>query len=119
MSDTGTSKGWGLRWLLPENSTGAKTMGDIRLIVGEHIKELTPELIAAMFCDLGSDEQARFFNHIDKVASTWTAPFSFQLQEITDDDGLTLAGRRVMQEIGNYSHWGLCDWKANRSQDNE
>lgn len=94
-------------------------MNDRKLIDGEHIKKLTPEIIAELFCDLGSDEQARFFNHIDKVASEWGAGFPFQLQWITDDNGLTLAGRRVMQAIGNYSHWGLCDWKANRSQDNE
>ena len=25
----------------------------------------------------------------------------------TDDDGLSLAGRRVMQAIGEYSHWGI------------
>jgi hypothetical protein len=87
------------------------------LVDGGVVREVTPELIAELFCELGSDEQARFFNHIDKVASTWSAGFDYQLQWVTDDDGLTLAGRRVMQEIGNYSHWGLCDWKANKLGD--
>ena len=51
--------------------------------------------------------QARFFNHVDAIASTWGAAFEMQLQAITDDDGLTLARRRVMQAIGDYSHWGV------------
>jgi hypothetical protein len=68
---------------------------------------LTPELLAEGFCSLRSDEQAEFFNHIAALASEWEAPLGFQLQAITDEDGLTLAGRRVMQGIGEYSHWGL------------
>lgn len=71
------------------------------------IREASPEQIAEAFCSMGSDEQARFFNHVAKVASTWSSSFPFQLQAITDDDGLDLGGRRVMQEIGEYSHWGL------------
>ncbi len=70
--------------------------------------EMSPEELAERFCALGSDEQARFFNHIDTVASRWAGMgLAMQLQYITDDDGLTLAGRRVMQYIGEYSHWGL------------
>jgi len=79
-----------------------------RIIDGNEVKDITPEIIAELFADLGSDEQARFFNHVDKVASTWAGMgLAMQLQWITDDDGLTLAGRRVMQAIGDYSHWGL------------
>ena len=73
------------------------------------IVDVTPEVIAEIFADMGSDEQARFFNHIAVVASKWGAGgyLGMQLQAITEDCGLTLAGRRVMQEIGEYSHWGL------------
>ena len=79
-------------------------------VAEDRLQDITPEIIAELFCDLGSDEQARFFNHIAEVASTWSAGFPFQLQWVTDDDGLNLSGRRVMQQIGEYSHWGLCTW---------
>jgi hypothetical protein len=78
-----------------------------RILEGDKIKPITPEVIAELFCDLSSDQQAAFFNHVDSVASTWKSDLCFQLQYITDEDGLTLAGRRVMQQIGEYSHWGL------------
>ena len=71
------------------------------------LKKATPELVAEMFAEMYSDEQAQFFNHVAKVASRWDSLFEFQLQAITDEDGLTLGGRRVMQGIGDYSHWGL------------
>lgn len=71
------------------------------------LQEATPEQLAKAFCDMDASDQARFFNFIAVVASTWSSSFPFQLQAITDEDGLTLSGRRVMQEIGEYSHWGL------------
>lgn len=71
---------------------------------------VTPELIAEIFAEMDSTEQAKFFNHVAEVASQWNGMgFPMQLQYITDEDGLTLAGRRVMQGIGDYSHWGLVD----------
>lgn len=70
--------------------------------------ELTPEDIAQLFCDLDSAQQARFFNHVGEIASRWKGMgLAMQLQYITDEDGLNYAGRRVMQHIGDYSHWGL------------
>lgn len=78
-----------------------------RLLTGDSVIDITPEVVAELFADMNSEEQARFFNHVAAVASTWTGMFEMQLQHITDDDGLTLAGRRVMQAIGDYSHWGL------------
>ena len=64
----------------------------------------TPEELATVFWHMDSLEQARFFNTLAEI-SDWRFPF--QLQHITESDGITLAGRRVMQEIGEYSHWGL------------
>lgn len=79
-----------------------------KLIDGNEVKEITPEIIAELFAELGSDEQARFFNRVAEVSSRWGGGgLAMQLQWITDDNGLTLAGRRVMQHIGEYSHWGL------------
>lgn len=69
--------------------------------------DITPEQVAEMFADMDSEEQARFFNHVAKVASKWPASLGMQLQCVTEDDGLTMEGRRVMQGIGEYSHWGL------------
>lgn len=76
----------------------------MKVIIDEKIQELTPELLAQAFWNMGSDEQARFYNELDAVADF---KFPFQLQWITEDDGLTLAGRRVMQAIGEYSHCGM------------
>lgn len=76
-----------------------------KLIIDDKIVEMTPELCAEIFWSFYSDEQARFFNHIGENASAWNEVM--QLQYITDEDGLNLAGRRTMQHIGEYSHWGL------------
>lgn len=89
----------------------------MRIINNDTICDITPELIAELFCHLDHAEQARFFNHVDTIASIWGAPFEMQLQFITDDHGLTLQGRRVMQAIGDYSHWGvLTEFKRSAQQ---
>lgn len=69
--------------------------------------DITPEELARLFAGLDSANQARFFNHVAKVSSRWVGSFPFQLQYVTDEPGLNLGGRRVMQWIGEYSHWGL------------
>lgn len=80
----------------------------MKIIDGDTIKDITPEIVAELFAGLGSDEQARFFNHVAAVASVWkNGGLPMQLQWITEEDGLTLAGRRCMQYIGEYSHWGI------------
>lgn len=76
-----------------------------KILVDNKLVEITPEIVAELFADMYADEQARFFNHVAEVASSWG--LTMQLQYITNDDGLNLAGRRVMQGIGDYSHWGL------------
>jgi len=86
------------------------TPDDFKVLVQDSLLPVEPEVVAEMFACLNSEEQARFFNHIEKIASSWhggSGALCFQLQAITDEDGLTLAGRRVMQEIGDYSHWGI------------
>ena len=81
---------------------------DTKILIGDKLERATPELVAALFAGMYADEQARFFNHVAEVASTWAGiGFDMQLQYLTDENGLTLAGRRVMQAIGDYSHWGL------------
>ena len=83
-------------------------MNNPKLIIDDQIVEVTPERVAELFASLNSGQQAAFFNHVHKVASNWKqGGFPIQLQWITDDDGLTLGGRSVMQQIGDYSHWGL------------
>ena len=85
-------------------------LSEVKILVGDKLEPATPEMIAELFAHMYSDEQAVFFNHVDKIASVWSlGDMSMQLQYITDEDGLTLAGRRVMQKIGEYSHWGLAD----------
>lgn len=75
-----------------------------RLLNGDVIRDITPEDIEELFAGLNADEQALFYNHLAKVASDW---LHMQAQYITDSSELSLAGRRVMQTIGDYSHWGL------------
>ena len=76
----------------------------MKVIINNVIKDITPEFLANAFWEMDSVEQSRFFNHLAEIADF---KFPFQLQGITDEDGLTLAGRRVMQSIGEYSHWGI------------
>jgi len=76
----------------------------MKLIKDDKITDATPNDVAEMFWDMNQKEQAAFFNHLDEISDYH---FPFQLQAITEDDGLTLAGRRVMQSIGEYSHWGI------------
>lgn len=81
---------------------------DHKILIGDVLEEITPEMVAELFAKMYADEQARFFNHVAKISSTWKGIGMYmQLQYITDEDGLSLAGRRVMQGIGDYSHWGL------------
>ena len=82
-------------------------LNTVQIIHDNELKDATPELVAELFASMYSDEQAQFFNHIATTASKWNGCFEIQLQYVTDEDGLTLAGRRVMQGIGEYSHWGL------------
>lgn len=71
------------------------------------IYEASPELLAELFARLDNNDQARFFNRVAEVADTWSnGGWPFQLQYVTESE-LTLGGRRVMQMIGEYSHWGL------------
>ncbi|MFA5166763.1 MAG: hypothetical protein WC449_05760 [Candidatus Paceibacterota bacterium] len=66
--------------------------------------EITPLEAAAVFWSMNSKDQANFFNELAFLSES---RLPMQLQYITEDDVLSLAGRRVMQEIGEYSHWGL------------
>ena len=78
------------------------------IIDPKHLKSISPEDIAELFTELDSEQQARFFNKVAEIASIWSwGDMGMQLQYITDEEGLTLPGRRVMQNIGEYSHWGL------------
>jgi len=65
---------------------------------------LTPQETAKLFCDMNMDDQATFFNEIYNIVTTeWLAPFCFQLESITNSSILTNDGRKIMQEIGEYS----------------
>lgn len=74
------------------------------ILLGRTLTEVTPEILAELYWNMTSEDQAKFYNHLDKISDFH---FPFQLQAITEEDGLTLAGRRVMQAIGDYSHWGI------------
>lgn len=73
-------------------------------IINKQITEVTPEILAEMFWSMDSEDQAKFYNHLSVVSEF---KYPFQLQSITEENGLTLGGRRVMASIGEYSHWGI------------
>lgn len=82
----------------------------IKVVSEESVFEITPQILAEAFAQMDSKEQAQFFNTLGEITSNWYlegGSLMMQLQYLTDEDGLTLAGRRVMQGIGDYSHWGL------------
>ena len=79
-----------------------------KIIINDDLMQITPEIIAELFCELDSEKQARFFNHVADTASIWDGGgLVMQMQYITDEDGLNDSGRRVMSYIGDYSHWGV------------
>jgi len=60
--------------------------------------------LAWLFCNMACDEQSSFFNTIARIVDTeWDTSFCFQLQAITDSSTLTLSGRSIMSQIGEYS----------------
>ena len=81
-------------------------MNEYKIIKDDQLLPAAPDLVAEMFAHMDSEEQAKFFNHVGEIASQWIFP-EMQLQYLTDEPGLTLCGRRVMQGIGEYSHWGV------------
>ena len=62
----------------------------------------TPEELAFEFANLGDDQQAVFFNELANITCMWKKPFCFQLQSLVDSPELTAAGRRIMEQIGEY-----------------
>ncbi|UUO12721.1 hypothetical protein M6D76_08605 [Alcaligenes faecalis] len=60
----------------------------------------TPEELASCFWELGSFDQAKFFNHLGRIASH---NLPMQMQCVTDDNVLTSEGRYAMRRIGDYS----------------
>ena len=63
---------------------------------------VTPKELACCFWNMVSEDQALFFNELGAIAGD----LSSQLEAVSRDDGLTsltLAGRRVMKTIGEYS----------------
>lgn len=60
----------------------------------------SPEELAVEFCELGEDEQARFFNQVAKTLKE--SSLSMQLEFISQSKLLTSDGRWVMQQIGSY-----------------
>jgi hypothetical protein len=64
---------------------------------------LTVEEIAAEFIDMDEFQMSVFFNEVSRLSSMWGKPFCFQLQGLTDCQLLSDGGRRIMEQIGEYS----------------
>jgi len=75
----------------------------MKLIAKQVDVEVTPEDAAIIFCSSDGEEQARFFNEVARLASSWKNPFCFQMQTCSDNSVLTQEGRYIMRIIGEYS----------------
>lgn len=61
-----------------------------------------PDELAFEFANMGSEQQAMFFNELANLVNRLT-PFEFQVRALTNHPALTDAGRLVMQAIGGYA----------------
>lgn len=63
----------------------------------------TGEELADAWCELGADEQARFFNKIGFITKGWAhGSMAMQLQWVSGSTALTMDGRGAMMMIGEY-----------------
>lgn len=87
--------------LIEGKITGTCGESTIKLnVVGEVRAKVTPDVVAALFWEMHSDDQAMFFNCL-ALFSEGRMPF--QLQAVTNEDHLSHEGRYIMQLIGDYS----------------
>jgi len=61
----------------------------------------TVEELAEEFWELGSDEQAKFFNHLAEIAKT--PKIELQLGAVAIEKELKTTGRKIMRLIGEYA----------------
>jgi hypothetical protein len=64
---------------------------------------LTGKELADEFCNSSDVQQAEFFNEVFLITEKWKRGFAFQLHYITDNKILTDGGRKIMEQIGDYS----------------
>lgn len=65
--------------------------------------ELDTEELAKEFCEMDCDSQAAFFGYIALLLDQWKNPLPIQLKAISESKMLSLGGRRVMRQIGEYA----------------
>lgn len=65
--------------------------------------DISPEMVAELFCSMDCAEQAAFFNRIAEDVKTWpSCNFDLQLQYVVDTNLLTEDGKQIMRTIGSY-----------------
>ena len=64
----------------------------------------TPDELAFEFSKMNDEQQAIFFNEVANIVDKWDKPFCFQLRAIIDNPALTIDGKMLMQEIGDYGN---------------
>ena len=69
-----------------------------------NVAPMTSEEVAAAWCDMDSDQQAEFFEHVARFTSEWPGGgLETQMWHVARSGFLTDKGRRVMADIGAYS----------------
>lgn len=64
----------------------------------------TIEELAVVIAHLDSEDHARLISFIAKITQGPDYSEAMQLQYISDEPELTKAGRRLMEQIGNYAY---------------
>jgi hypothetical protein len=75
------------------------------------LDDLTPEELAALFCDLDDDGQAAFLNRVGEIAAGWPgAGWCIQSLCIVQSPDLSDYGKRVIERLADH-YATQHDWK--------
>jgi hypothetical protein len=66
------------------------------------IKNITPEELAAVFCEMWAEEQAAFFGHVADIAKTWPGAGMCQ-QSHAIAAHLTSDGRYAIERLADHA----------------
>ena len=63
---------------------------------------MSPEDLAERFCEMNTEEQARFFNTIGELVLKWDSSFYSQMESVVEEEKiLTNEAKNIMRNIGS------------------
>jgi hypothetical protein len=72
-----------------------------RLVEITDLDRTTPEVMASVFAEWDSKQQAEFFNRFADISREWEMPRCFQFHQMMPD--VSFEGRYMLEEIGKYA----------------